>query len=376
MHQPDQPISTQINQINQINPYQPKRIVINHQVQSSILVDRVLKHCPEIPRVYQEIDKDSPCLLEKDTLILTRHKGNFYKPCPGTLNYLCCLYKILNVGLNCPLSCNYCILQSYLEYPGLVIHANIEDLFLELDQLFRQYPEEIFRIGTGEFTDSLALDHLTELSTILVPYFSQQTKGFLELKTKTDNLANLERLDHQGHTIVAWSLNADTIVRHEEGKSPSLEKRLRAAQKAAAWGYKLAFHFDPIIYFPGWEKEYQQTIDQLFSMINPSCLTWISLGCFRFMPSLKAVIQEKVPQSKIIYEEFIKGLDGKMRYLEPLRAKIYASMVSWIRPRAPHCLIYLCMESPKIWKSSLGYTPADNQELKSWLDQRCLEVNP
>ena len=93
-----------------------------------------------------------------------------------------------------------------------------------------------------------------------------------------------------------------------------------------------------------------------------------------FMPKLKPIIQEKFPHSHLIYEEFIRGLDGKMRYLEIIRQEIYSKMISWIRQRAPKCFVYLCMESPKIWRNCVGYTPADNKELKSWLDQCCLRM--
>ena len=354
--------------------YQPKKIIISSGVQSTSLVKTILHNCPSVPVEYREITKDSPHLQKENNLVVTRNKGNFYKPCPGTLNYLCCLYKILHIGLNCPLSCTYCILQSYLEYPALIIHPNLNEMFEELDRLFTQFPNQIFRIGTGEFTDSLVLDHITELTKILVPYFARQQRSFLELKTKTDTIHNLKNLDHQGKTIIAWSLNSSRIVKQEELRATSIEKRLFAAQQCQDWGYPLAFHFDPLIFYPDWEKEYQETIENLFSTIKASRIAWISLGCFRFMPKLKPIIQEKFPHNRLIYEEFIRGLDGKMRYLEIIRQKMYSKMVSWIRQRAPQCFIYLCMESPIIWRNCLGYAPADNEELKSWLDNCCLEV--
>ncbi|MEW6381703.1 MAG: spore photoproduct lyase family protein [bacterium] len=354
--------------------YLPKRIIISPQVKSSsLLLDAILRNAPSVPVEYRKIDQDFFHLLTTDDLIITQHQGNFYKPCPGTLHYLCCQYKILNIGSNCPLSCTYCILQSYLDHPAMVVHANVDDMLSELDALFSHYPANIFRIGTGEFTDSLVLDHLTGLSTIIVPYFAARKNAYLEIKTKTTNINNLNNLDHRGKTIVAWSLNSAGIVRREELGAPSIEERLLAARKCQDWGYRLAFHFDPIIYYPGWEEEYRKTIEQLFSTITASRIAWISLGCFRYLPRLKPIIQEKFRHSRIIYEEFVQGLDGKMRYLEVLRQEIYAKMVQWIRERAPHCFLYLCMESPKVWRNCLGFAPASNQELQSWLDQRCRE---
>ncbi len=351
--------------------YLPKRILIDPNVQSSTLVETIIRNASSVPVECRKIDKDSFHLVNCDDLVIARYQGNFYKPCPGTLHYLCCQYKILNVGLNCPLACTYCILQSYLDHPALVVHANVEEMLAELDALFSEYPSTTFRIGTGEFTDSLVLDHLSELTKILVPYFAEQENAYLELKTKTTNIHNLNGLEHRGKTIVAWSLNSSLVVRREELGAPSIEERLLAAQKCEDWGYRLAFHFDPIIFYPGWEEDYQKTIEQLFSMIKASNIAWISLGCFRYMPKLKAIIQEKFHQSRIVYEEFIQGLDGKMRYLEVVRQEIYAKMVHWIRQKSPECFLYLCMESPKIWRNCLGFAPASNQELQSWLDRRC-----
>ncbi|MGA1875459.1 MAG: SPL family radical SAM protein [bacterium] len=354
--------------------FHPKKIIISSEVRFSPFVKTILSNCPSIPIEYQEVRRDSPCLAEKGNLVIIRHKGDFYKPCPGTLNYLCCQYKILHIGLNCPLACSYCILQSYLDHPAMVVHANTDEMLEELDRVLSRSPSDIFRIGTGELTDSLVLDPLTGLSKILVPYFAYQPMAFLELKTKTDNIHNLEGLDHRGKTIVAWSLNSERIVKQEELGAPSIKRRLQAARKCQDWGYSLAFHFDPIFFYPGWEREYRHTIEDLFSAVKPSQIAWISLGCFRFMPKLKSIISEAYPQSRIIYEEFIRGMDGKMRYLEPVREEMYTRMISWIREITPHCLIYLCMESPKIWRNCFGFSPADNRELQALLDRRCLDM--
>ncbi|MEW5801176.1 MAG: spore photoproduct lyase family protein [bacterium] len=351
--------------------YLPEKIIIDPKVRSSALTENIIRNAPSIPVEYRRVDKDSLNHLTCKDLVIAHYQGNFYKPCPGTLHYLCCQYKILNIGLNCPLACTYCILQSYLDHPAMVVHANVEEMLQELDALFSQYPTTIFRIGTGEFTDSLVLDPLSELTKVIVPSFANQKNAFLELKTKTTNVHNLQGLEHRGKTIVAWSLNSPRVVREEEPGAPSIEERLLAAQKCQGWGYRLAFHFDPVIFYPGWEEDYQKTIELLFTMIKPSAITWISLGCFRYMPKLKAAIQEKFHRSRIIYEEFIQGLDGKMRYLEVLRQEIYAKMAYWIRQKAPHCFLYLCMESPKVWRNSLGCAPFDNREFQAWLDQRC-----
>ena len=75
------------------------------------------------------------------------------------------------------------------------------------------------------------------------------------------------------------------------------------------------------------------------------------------MPDLKGVVQGRFPQSKIVYGEFIAGLDGKMRYFKPLRMKIYRAIAQAIRAHAPDVCLYFCMEDDEVWQDALGFTP-------------------
>jgi len=87
------------------------------------------------------------------------------------------------------------------------------------------------------------------------------------------------------------------------------------------------------------------------------------------MPSLKSIIQKRFPDSKIIYGEFITGLDGKMRYFKPLRIELYRKMVSFIKDIAPDVLVYFCMEDDEVWKKSLGFIPSEYGGLPAMLDE-------
>ena len=64
---------------------------------------------------------------------------------------------------------------------------------------------------------------------------------------------------------------------------------------------------------------------------------------------------------------YVKEYDKKL----PIRIKIYSALTGWIRKRAPETFIYLCMESPEVWKKAIGVAPGNNTTLKSWLDERC-----
>lgn len=321
-------------------------------------VYEILSHAPD------------PVGLAKKVLYLTQNKGAFVRDCPGTSRYTCCNYKILHIGTFCTMDCAYCILQSYFHPPVLQFFINHGDLFAALDNLFSE--KTITRIGTGEFTDSLIWDDLLPFSKALIERFAGQSGAVLELKTKTVNIAHLLPIHHHRKTILAWSLNTDTIIRNEEIRTTPLHARLNAASRAAARGYPLAFHFDPVVIYPGCETEYLRVIDQLFQSVDPGDIVWISLGTLRFMPALKPVIEQRFADSAIACGEFVKGLDGKMRYFKPLRIAMYRRMVDRIRLHAPDAMIYFCMEDDEVWRKSLGFISSERGGLPRMLDESAI----
>lgn len=318
--------------------------------------------------VYQSISaSNNPIEEGKTNLFLTRNKGAFIKECPGTRSYTCCGYQILHIGTFCTMDCSYCILQAYFHPPVLQYFVNHDDLMKELNGLFLK--KSITRIGTGEFTDSMIWDKWTDVSSLLVSSFSKQTRSALELKTKTASIKHLKSVFHNRKTIVSWSLNSPRIIKSEERHTASLSARLHAAAICESWGYPLGFHFDPLLIYEGCEEDYMHVVKQLFDHVSSENIVWISLGTFRFMPSLKSVIQKRFPCSKIIYGEFISGLDGKMRYFKPLRIELYRKIVSFIKEYAPEVTIYLCMEDDETWQKAIGFLPSDYGGLPNILDE-------
>jgi len=354
-----------------------RRLYIHEEVRGDPRVLRIQERLHRVPAFVvphgSEVQEAVACGRDpiargKRVLFLTQNRGPFVRKCPGTKSYMCCGYRILNIGTYCTMDCTYCILQAYFHPPVLQYFVNQEAMFKELDGLFSREAPGFHRIGTGEFTDSLVWEPWTELSKTLVPYFADQDRIVLELKTKTCAVENLKGLSHNRKTIVAWSLNPPCIIRAEERGTASLRARLRAAAQCEAWGYPLAFHFDPLILYEGWEKDYKRVVSVLFQTVSADNVVWVSLGSFRFMPSLKRIIQERSPQSKIIYGEFIPGLDGKMRYFKPLRIELYRKIVAWIREFAPDVVIYFCMEDKEVWRKVLGFVPDDAGGLSEMLD--------
>ena len=332
------------------------------------MTETLLRHYPSVvpqtvcggDEAFQNLARIStdPLGEGKKRLFIGRQQGKFLKKCPGTRHMVCCNYYVLNIGSQCVLDCSYCILQEYFQNnPVLKVFCNIRDSFPEMEALVKTRPQGIFRIGTGEFTDSLALDEVAGFSHELIPFFSGKKNLMLELKTKTTKIANLLRYEDVGNIVVAWSLNPDGVVEGEEEGAPPLAERLEAARACAERGYKIAFHFDPLILCQGWEEEYRDVVEGIFQKIPSSRIVWISMGGFRFRPALKSIIRQRFPESRLLTGEYVLCEDGKMRYPRPLRVHVYGKMLGWIRRHAPSLRVYLCMESQEVWRRVFNKVP-------------------
>lgn len=312
--------------------------------------------------------------MDKQTLRLVSFPGQMLKPCPGTRDYLCCGYQILNIGTNCPLDCSYCILQAYFNQPSLRVFVNVEQQFEELGEALRNSGKKVIRIGTGEFTDSLALDPIVRWTRILPAFAEKHENTILEFKTKTVAIEGLLSSIYRDRIVVSWSLNSPSIAAAEEHGAPSIRRRLEAARICQREGYTLAFHFDPLIEVDSWQEEYSRTLDMLDHYVNPSKVIWISLGCLRYMPSLKQVIRRRFPGTRILDGEFVPGMDGKMRYIKPVRIEMYAFMSEKLSRWGITNGVYLCMESSDVWLKALGWTPGSSEGLSDYLDRRAVTV--
>jgi DNA repair photolyase len=300
----------------------------------------------------------------KRTLYLTRHKGDFFKKCPGSEGQVCCNYFVINFASNCPMDCSYCYLQEYLaDNASLKVFSNVDDLIQEADRTLARHRGVFFRIGTGEITDSLALEPYTGMVGELIPYFAAQPNVLLELKTKSDCVESLLDLDPKGRVVVAWSMNPQPVIDRDEHGTASLGARLAAARRCQDAGYRLGFHFDPIMEYSGWESDYESMLEQTFATIDWRKLAWVSLGVLRQTPALKRTMRARFPGSRLLTGEQVLCPDGKWRYFQPLRVEIYRKMVRWIRRAAPTVKIYLCMESHEVWEQVFGFAPTCEKEL-------------
>ena len=353
--------------------FDPEEIIVERASLASPVFQRLRQRLPAVP--FKILDDgvaangrvrlaEASFGAAKKRLFVAAHKGEFLKKCPGSDGQVCCNYFVINFASNCTMDCSYCYLQEYLsDNPALTVFSNTGDLLREADELLSKHRRFFFRIGTGEITDSLALDPYIGFSREIVPFFAEQPNTLLELKTKSDCVDELLALDPKDRVVVAWSMNPERVIDLHEQGTATLQERLRAAGRCQEAGYRLGFHFDPMIEYPGWEKDYQDMLEQLFATVDWRRIAWLSMGVVRITPDLKRIMRERFPRSSLITGEQVLCPDGKLRYFQPMRVAMYRTMFGWIRRAAPTVKVYLCMESREVWEQVFGYAPSCEKEL-------------
>ncbi|MCB0359433.1 MAG: hypothetical protein KDD44_07345 [Bdellovibrionales bacterium] len=314
-----------------------------------------------------ELETAERIRLGKRTLVLKRNLGSWFEHCPASAgNQVCCNLWVANLGEGCPMDCTYCYLQSYLQRnPTSKLFTNLKDLLGLLEQKSGADPGRLFRVGIGEAIDSLIWEELTDLSTELVPFFGRHPNLLLELKSKHDYVDNLVAMkdEHRGRTVVSWSMNAREVSDADERGTASLERRLAAAERCVAAGYRVGFHFDPLVYFDGCVEGYREVISEIFRALPWQSVAWVSIGTLRYRKEMKEMMRARFPQSRLPFGEHVLGDDQKLHYVQPLRLRLIRGVWEALREVSSSLPVYMCMETAAAWRAVSGTLPKDDERL-------------
>ena len=335
-------------------PFYPKTVYIETAVTDSELAARVRATFPKAD--FKETDGKTQVGSDNfsrrtETLFIHREKYDFLKPCPCSCGSAGCGYNLINLGFGCRFECEYCFLQQYQNLHAVLLPANIDEFLEKL--AVGKFNKGLFdrpRIGSGEFTDSLVFDDLTQYSQKLVPFFRERRQWQFEFKTKSTNIGGLLQVGGCENVVVSWSVNSSKITDRAEHFTPDLTARLAAACEVAKAGYRLGFHFDPVVIYDGYQPDYARTIQQMADTLPADKIAWISVGTLRFSRELKKQIETRFPENFLLDGEFLLDFDGKMRYDTAQRQEVYRFLVPLLRKTFPQTQVYLCMEDPAVTK--------------------------
>lgn len=341
----------------------PQKILVEQAVADLPLSREIIQKFPQakVETVEDARAWKKPCDITpaKKILGLAEQRGAALKPFPKIPDAINLGDYVFNPVSNCHLECTYCILQSYLKNnPVLTVFTNVEYFLRAIDELAQRNPRSCLRLGTGELSDSLALDDITGFSKQWVPFVARYEQIYFELKTKSDRIENLLSLESKGHTVVSWSLSPPEIIAREELKCAPLAARLAGARRLARAGYPIGLHLDPLIYFEGWERAYLRLIDEVAQTLAPEQIAWVSLGSLRFDRELKTIAETRFPHTTLFTEDFVVSPAGKLRYFRTIRIEMYRKLWQWLHQWDVEFPRYLCMEPAWMWEKVTGESPA------------------
>lgn len=311
--------------------------------------DSELRYISKVEDVFGRVKKP---YLQKRTnlnLFLGEKKGQLVKLAPPAYGLSGEPHYYFVHAYNCIYECNYCYLQGYFQSPDIVLFINHDEIGAEIKRLADEFavtnPGEKIWFHAGEYSDSLALSHLTGELPFYFELFKSLPNAYLELRTKSVNIKELKKLTPIDNAVISFSLAPEHRVKNNDLKTPGLRARLNAISELHELGHKIGIHFDPIIYDEKISESYSELIHQLTMKLPPSDIQYISIGVVRFTKNVYHQVQKNYPDTDFLADDFVKSFDNKMRYNRPTRMWILGKVKSLlIESGVDIQKIYECME--------------------------------
>jgi len=262
----------------------------------------------------------------------------------------------------CPYDCKYCYLagtQGVQFSPTIKIYVNLPEILAEVDRVARQLQKPT-AFYIGKLQDALALDSLTAYSTIMIPFFADHLFARLMLLTKSGSVNRLIELEHNGHSILSWSVNPPEVCQAFEENVPPIDERLEAMRVAISSGYPVRAVMMPIIPIGGWKEAYAVFTRRL---VETMPLQRLTIGGICSYKAARLLMEKKLginnPVSANI-DNKNNSPDGRARYSISMRQEIYSHIVKVAREIRPELELALCLEDKELWQkcgleSSLGH---------------------
>ncbi len=343
-----------------MSKYQLKKIFIEKEVINSSVTRQVLNKLPNIAVEYIDDYRsikvegdtvDNVFIKSKECLAIAGKKGGLVKQFRCRDGIVGNTEYFISHGNNCSFDCEYCFLQCYFDNAVPTVFINHDEILDEIKDVLLAESDKKRVFHAGELCDALAFDDLTGLSCKLIPLFSKYPNVRLELRTKTTTIENLLNIKATDNIVVSWTFSPQVIVDNHEHKTPSLEERVSASMDVQKAGYNIGICLDPIILCDNWFDHYRAMLEILFERLDTKRIKFISLGGFRYLPSLTKIIRERNPRTNLLLGEFVPCVDGKHRYFRPIRAEAYKEIGKVIRGLTKDVKLSLCMETPEVWNS-------------------------
>lgn len=250
----------------------------------------------------------------KNTLVVGIRKTADFQTCRPSAHYQ------LPLVTGCPGLCEYCYLATTMgKKPYIRVYVNLDEILKWAEHhITARGPDETVFEGAAT-SDPVPVEPYTGALARTITFFSEQKLGRFRFVTKFDDLDSILSVRHGGKTEVRFSINAVNIIKQFEHGTPSLEKRLQAAQRVREAGYPLGFLVAPIMRFDNWQHEYSKMFQQVRRTLGVSGHLSFEFITHRFTQRARSQILSVFPQTKLDMDEtnrrFKYGQFGYGKYL-------------------------------------------------------------
>jgi len=311
--------------------------------------------CKQSPRDYS---KPTPFYEGQKVKLEAKPKENLgLGRCPvASPKTRCCNLMTLDAVESCGFDCSYCAVQSFYNEGVVGFDTNFASKLqnLSID------PDKIYHIGTGQSSDSLMWGNKEGIMDALFAFARKNPNVILEFKTKSDNIEYLLENPIPANIITTWSLNPQSVIEHEEHRTASLNRRVKAALKIAKKGNLVGFHFHPMVYHESWQESYEAIAKTLIEKFDPAKVAMVSMGALTFIKPVIKKLRRRGLASKILQMPLVQT-NGKFSYTFEQKQKLFSTLYNAFEPWHGKIFFYLCMEDIGLWKRVFGHEYLDNE---------------
>jgi spore photoproduct lyase len=236
----------------------------------------------------------------KRTMVVGIRKTLKFQTCKPSAHYQ------LPLVTGCMGQCEYCYLNTQFgKNPYIRVYVNLEEILSQTAGYIEQRKPDITIFEGAATSDPVPVEPYTGSLAATIQFFARQEYGKFRFVTKYTDVDSLLNLNHQGKTMIRFSINADHVIRNYEHFTPGLPKRLHAASKIATAGYPLGFIIGPVILFDNWEAEYKRMFEALQDNLNSYKPDNISFEVIshRFTARAKNTIMSVYPSTTLPMDE-------------------------------------------------------------------------
>jgi spore photoproduct lyase len=232
------------------------------------------------------------------------------------------------------------------------IFVNLPEIWNGIERTASRLAEPV-AFYLGKLQDALALEPLTGYVSALIPRFARHPYAHLTLLTKSADVDDLVGIEHNGRTVLSWSLNPPEIYARFERNVPPPAHRLAAMKRCADAGYPVRVNLMPILPVDGWREMYGAFLEQTLSAVK---ITRLTFGGVCIYPDARALMEQKLGRdnsiSAAIDPHTARRDDRRQRFTPKARAEMYRFLADTARRLSPSLELALCLEEPDVMEAA------------------------